>query len=388
MISIAEMKKTTMIYRHDRMHIGMLGSHSALALGMAVKSFGAKTLLVAEKGRDQLYTHEHSHLYDHIIVLDTFKDILNADIRAELLEYNTIWVPNRSFTVYVGSDGIEESFDIPIYGSRRMLRSEDRNAIKSQYYYLEKAGIRFPLHFEKPEQIDRLVLVKVQRSDKPLERAFFYARTPHDYYEQAEAYKKEGLINQESLGKARIEEYVFGSRINANFHAYALRDTFGDLDLVGFSDRRQVNLQGFLQLPAREQLRMDLPVTNEEVGHYGITARESLHPLFWHAARKFTETIGREEPPGMIGPFGLQGAIAYSPVDPRKLEFVVFDVSPRIPGDPAIGPTSPEMRNLSLKFRRLLDTVYDGQQIGDPLDLLVLEILEASRSGRLGEVVT
>jgi 5-formaminoimidazole-4-carboxamide-1-(beta)-D-ribofuranosyl 5'-monophosphate synthetase len=167
-----------------------------------------------------------------------------------------------------------------------------------------------------------------------------------------------------------------------------LKDVFGDLDLVGFSDRRQVNLQGFLQLPAKEQLTLDVPVTNEEVGHYGITARESLHPLFWNAARKFTDTIRAEEPPGMIGPFGLQGAIAYARDDPRKLEFVVFDVSPRIPGDPAIGPTSPEMRNLTLKFGSLLSSAYGGCQVNDPLDLAVLEIMEAARSGRLREVVT
>jgi len=177
-----------------------------------------------------------------------------------------------------------------------MLRSEDRNASKSQYHYLEKAGIRYPRYFEKPEMIDRLVMVKVQRSDKPLERAFFYAQTSSQYYEQAERYKKEGLINDDSLARARIEEYAFGSRINANWQAYALKDRFGDLDLVGFSDRRQVNLQGFLQLPAREQLLLNLPVTNEEVGHYGITARESLHPLFWNTARKFISTIKTEEP--------------------------------------------------------------------------------------------
>ncbi len=388
MITTLEMQKIARAYKPDKVHIGVLGSHSALALGMSAKSFGAKTLLVAEKGRDELYTRDHAHLYDHVILLNKFKDILKPDIKAELLEFNTIWVPHRSFTVYVGADGIENEFGIPVYGNRRMLRSEDRNARRSQYYYLEKAGIRFPHYFEKPEKIDRLVLVKVQRADKPLERAFFYAQTSAQYYDQAERYKKEGLINDDTLAKARIEEYAFGSRINANWHAYALKEKFGDLDLVGFSDRRQVNLQGFLQLPAKEQLLLDLPVTNEEVGHYGITARESLHPLFWNAARRFIEIVKREEPPGMIGPFGLQGALAYSPNDPGKLEFVVFDVSPRIPGDPAIGPTSPEMRNLTLKFREILNSLWGGGQINDPLDLAVLEILEAARQSRLSEIVT
>ncbi len=388
MITVEEIRRVASIYQPDKLHIGMLGSHSALALGMAARTLGARTLLVAEKGREALYVREHAHLYDHVILLDKFKDILKREVRSELLEFNTVWVPHRSFSVYVGADGIENEFDVPLYGSRRMLRTEDRNALKSQYYFLEKAGIRYPRQFTRPEQIDRLSLVKVQRADKPLERAFFYVHSPEQYQDQAGRYKTQGLIDDETLKKARIEEYVLGSRVNANWQAYALTDKFGDLDLVGFSDRRQVNLQGFLQLPAQQQIQLDIPVTNEEVGHYGITMRESLHPLFWEAARRFIETVKREEPPGMIGPFGLQGAVAYAPDNPAKLEFVVFDISPRIPGDPAIGPSSPEMRNLSLKFRTLLDSTYGGSQINDPLDLAVLEILEATRLGRLHEVVT
>jgi 5-formaminoimidazole-4-carboxamide-1-(beta)-D-ribofuranosyl 5'-monophosphate synthetase len=77
--------------------------------------------------------------------------------------------------------------------------------------------------------------------------------------------------------------------------------------------------------------------------------------------------------------FGLQGAVAYSPHDPKALEFVVFDLSPRIPGDPAIGPTSPEMRNLSLKYKK---------RIEDPLDLTIMEIQRATSLNRLQEVVT
>lgn len=388
MIDINSMKKTAESYNSGNLHIGVLGSHSALALGMAAKSFGAKTVIVVQEGRDELYTKHHSHLYDHIIKVKSFKDIIQKNIQDELLDYNTIWIPHRSFTVYAGVDGIENDFKIPIYGNRRMLRTEDRNAERNQYYFLEKSGIRFPRSFKTPEEIDRLVIVKVQRADKPLERSFFYARTSEEYYAKIKEYKRQSLINDETLAKARIEEYVLGSRVNANFHAYGMKNVFGDLDLVGFGDRRQVNLQGFLQLPAADQLKLDVPVTNEEVGHYGITVRESLHPLMWEAGEKFMRTIEKEEPPGMIGLFGLQGAIAYSPEDKKTLEFVVFDVSPRIPGDPAIGPTSPEMRNLSIKFQELLDDVYGEKRIEDSLDLTVFEILEASRNGRLDEVVT
>jgi len=43
------------------------------------------------------------------------------------------------------------------------------------------------------------------------------------------------------------------------------------------------------------------------------------------------------------------------------------------------------MRNLSLKFQKLLKSKYEGCQINDPLDLVVIDILEALRLGRLSE---
>jgi 5-formaminoimidazole-4-carboxamide-1-(beta)-D-ribofuranosyl 5'-monophosphate synthetase len=312
-----------------------------------------------------------------VIKVPKFKDMLNEDVQEKLRELNTIFIPNRSFSVYVGYNGIENDFRVPIYGNRFILRAEDRTDEKGQYYLLKKAGIRVPKEFKKPEDIDRLCIVKVQQAANVLERAFFYVDSPEDYYRQEKELLEKGVISRETLKNRRIEEYVLGARFNANFHGYALEDVFGDFDLVGFSDRRQVNLQGFLNLPAKDQLKIKVPVKNEEIGHYGITMRESKQPLVYDAAYRFRRIVEKEYPPKMIGPFSLQGAIAYDPQG--KLEFVVFDVSPRVPGDPAMGPTSPEMRNLSLKYKR---------KIEDPMDLAMMEITRAKEDGRLAEIVT
>lgn len=376
------MNKTTQEVRevandYNEVTIGIFGSHSGKETGIAAKALGFKTAIIVQKGRDKLYTKYNSHLYDEVIELDSFKDLLKKEVQDQLIDLNTVFIPNRSFAVYVGYNGIENDFKVPVYGNRFMLRAEERSYEKGQYYLMKEAGIRIPREFNSPEEIDRLVVVKVQQADNPLERAFFYASSPEDYHQQAEALLKQGIINEEGLNDARIEEYVLGARFNANFHSYALKDTLGNFDFVGFSDRRQVNLQGFLNLPARDQLKIDVGVKNEEIGHFGVTMRESKQDLAYDAAEKFIRVAEKEYSPGMIGMFGLQGAMAYSPQG--KLEFVVFDVSPRVPGDPAIGPTSPEMRNLSLKHNRTIE---------DPLDLTMMEIEEALKTGKLKEVVT
>ncbi|MDI9646437.1 MAG: formate--phosphoribosylaminoimidazolecarboxamide ligase family protein [Archaeoglobales archaeon] len=371
-----DVKKVVEAY--DDVSIGIFGSHSAKEIGMAAKAWNLKTVIVVQKGRDKLYTKYNRHLYDEIVSLESFKDITNKEVQERLIELNTIFIPNRSFAVYVGYDRIEKSFKVPIYGNRYLLRAEERNTERNQYYLLEKAGVRIPKVYKSPEDIDRLVVVKVQQAKNPLERAFFYAVSQEDYYKQAEELIKAGIISNETLSKARIEEYVLGARFNANFHSFALKDVFGDFDFVGFSDRRQVNLQGFLNLPARDQLKINIPVRNEEIGHFGVTMRESKQEMVYDAAEKLLRVCEKEYPPGIIGSFGLQGAVAYSPEN-DELEFVVFDVSFRVPGDPAIGPTSPEMRNLSLKHK---------VKIEDPLDLTMMEIKKAFEIGRLPEVVT
>jgi 5-formaminoimidazole-4-carboxamide-1-(beta)-D-ribofuranosyl 5'-monophosphate synthetase len=374
---IKEDEISSIVEGYQDVTIGIFGSHSAKELGMAAKACGFDTVIVVEEGRDEFYTVFNEHLYDSVIKLKKFKDILEDDVQYTLRELNTVFIPNRSFSVYVGYDGIENEFMVPMYGNRFVLRAEDRADEKGQYHLLRKAGVRIPKEFTSPEEIDRLCIVKVQQAANVLERAFFYVESADDYYKQEEELLKNGVINEDTLKERRIEEYVLGPRFNANFHGYALMDVFDDFDLVGFTDRRQVNLQGFLNLPAKDQLKINVPIKNEEIGHYGITMRESKQPLTYDAARRFRRIVEEEYPPGMIGPFALQGAIGYTPEE--RLEFVVFDVSLRVPGDPAMGPTSPEMRNLSLKYKR---------KIEDPMDLIMMEIERAKIEDRLEEVVT
>ena len=101
--------------------------------------------------------------------------------------------------------------------------------------------------------------------------------------------------------------------------------------------------------------------------------RESKKPLVYDAAEKLIDGIKKYFPPKMIGLFSLQGAVT------ENSEFIVFDLSPRVPGAPCIGPTSPEMRRLSLKFSR---SIYS------PLDLCMIDITKAIEENNLEEAIT
>ncbi len=376
-------------YNPRAVTIGVLGSHSAEEVGVAAKAMGFPVVVVCQRGRDELYARHNRHLFDHAIVLARFADLAKDENQEQLRELNTIFIPNRSFSVYLGYNNIEDRFLVPMYGNRGMLRTEERTEPKNQRWLLEGAGIETPKQFDSPDRIDRLCIVKAQQKNKPLERAFFYANSPEDYSKKAVELIGRGVIDEGGLRKATIEEFILGPRFNANFQGWALQEVFGDFDFVGFDDRRQVNLHGILDLPARDQLALEIPIVNEEIGHYGLTMRESQKPLVYEAAERFRRVCEREYPPGMIGPFALQGGVAYDQDDPerKRLAFYVFDVSPRVPGAPCVGPTSPEMRRLSLKYSKMLRE-FGLTAIESPMDLPMLEIRYAVENGRLSEIVT
>jgi len=353
-------------YDPEKVRIGVLGSHSALEIASGARQEGFETVVVCQKGRDKTYTQYYSGLFDHTLLLDRFSDIVWAENVQRLVDLNVVFVPNRSFSVYAGYENIEEKFYVPLMGNRFMLRSEERNTPRNQQYLLGKAGIKAPKTFGSPGEIDRLVIVKVAERERAIERAFFYASSPEEFERKAEDRVRRGIITREALGQAVIEEYVVGAKFNANYFWSPLS---GEIDLLGFDRRVQTDLDGVLDLPAAEQLELGIPTQNIEIGHMGVTMRESQIEKVFEAAERFVGACRVEFPPGMVGLFALQGAVT------KDLDFYVFDVSPRVPGCPCVEATSPYMK---YKY---------GFEVG-PGRRVAMEVKRALELGRLGDVVT
>jgi len=365
-LKLEEIREIVSGYDPEKIRIGVLGSHSALEMGHGAKQEGFEVVVVCQKGREKTYTKHYRNLFDHILLLDKFVDIVNEENQKKLRELNTIFVPNRSFSVYTGYDNIEQKFRVPLLGNRFMLRSEERTVPRNQYYLIEKAGLNLPKIFNSPDEIDRLAIVKVPEKKRSIERAFFYASSPEEFKKRAEERIKKGIIDPEDLEKAVIEEYIVGAKFNANYFWSPITD---EIDLLGFDRRIQTNLDGVLDLPADEQLEAKIPTQNVEIGHMGATMRESQLEKIFDTAEKFVETCKKEYPPGIIGLFALQGAVN------KNLEFYIFDVSPRIPGCPCVEPTSPYMK---YKY---------GMEVG-PGRRVAIEIKRAVAENKLELIVT
>ncbi len=363
-------------YDKNNITIGVLGGHSALDVCRGAKKYGFRTLAVCQKGRDKTYTKYYKTrddgrgCIDETIVLDKFSDIVKPDVQEKLRKKNTIFIHNRYFWVYFDFKDIENKFMVPIFGTRSMLKLEERDVPKNQYYLLEKAGIRHPKIFKSPKDIDRLVIVKVSEAIRGYERAFFYATSFNDYKKKSDDMLKKKLITKESLKKSVIEEYVIGAQINFNYF-YSIVDD--ELEIMGTDTRRQTNIDGLIRLPADEQQEVLKYLRPKiiETGHIAATTKESIIEKIFDLGEKFVKTTKKEYPPGIIGPFALQGAIA---AEKGKEEMVVFDVSMRIPGSPLtqFTPHSGYLYGHSISY---------GERIA-------MEIKKALETNRLKEIVT
>lgn len=314
--------------------IATIGSHSALEICRGAKDEGFKTLVIVEKGRDKTYAKYFKSIVDDLLYVEKFKDVISANIQKKLNAKNCIFVPHRSFEVYVNDyEAIEKDFKVPMFGNRKLLRFEERDQKPNQYDLLEKADIKYPKIFKDPKTIDRLVIVKVPEKERRFERAFFLCNSSKEFQKISQKLINNQKITKEVLNTAIIEEFILGVQVNFNFFYSSI---LGQLELIGTDTRRQTSLDGYLRLPADVQSQIGFSPKYEEASHVAVTVLESMLEGAFEIGEKFVKTTQSEIDPGIIGPFALQAAITPGP--PKK-EIVVFDVSLRMPGSPGIAST-------------------------------------------------
>jgi 5-formaminoimidazole-4-carboxamide-1-(beta)-D-ribofuranosyl 5'-monophosphate synthetase len=361
---------------NNKITIATIGSHSALEVARGAKDEGFKNIIVCEKGREKTYAKYYKTTgevgcVDEVILVDKFADILKSEVQQKLIDQNAIFIPNRSFEVYVNDyDAIENEFKVKMFGNKKLLRIEERGFTPNQYDLLDNAQIRYPKQFKDPKNIDRLCIVKILEKERGFERAFFLVENYPDYQKEIEERLKNEEFTQEQLDKAVIEEFLVGVQVNFNFYYSPINER---LELLGTDTRRQTNFEGITKLPANYQKEVSrkINIKYEEAGHIAVTILESMLEQAFAMGERFVAASKKFVSPGVIGPFALQSMIIPGP--PKK-DIVVFDVSPRFPGSPGITATP-----------------YSGYLFGKSVNVgrrIAMEIKEAMRDNRLEEIVS
>lgn len=380
-----EMQELVRSYGKDPVVIN-LGSHSALDLAAGCRDFKLRRITYTTRGRaiiylsnpivgddlksvedlpasvrgdmvvafDPLDIPKKGGWKQAILILDRYSDIFKyVD---DLLEFEPLHTTNRAFAVYCGGDEncslIEEKFPIPIVGSRRLLKIENRGEIEKDYYYFaERAGIPFPKEFDfevmeggikMREEINQPIILKAEHKERKFERGFVFAASSRDLEEKVKAAIATGTLDVDGLETARVEEYVPGVTANFNFFYSTIdaQQSWGNAEktlqeiyglsveearawlaneFLSIDERRETTHDGYQRMPAEVQTKVDFtkakyPLTFEVTAHSPISLRESLLKEVHEFANKFLLAAKALEPPGIIGPWCLQTLITWQEI--------------------------------------------------------------------------
>jgi 5-formaminoimidazole-4-carboxamide-1-(beta)-D-ribofuranosyl 5'-monophosphate synthetase len=372
-------------YDLDAAKVGMVASHSALDTCDGAVSEGFRTVAVCERGRERTFTNYFKTqrdpsgriirgVVDETVLVDRFSDVVRPGLQRELMDNNVLFIPNRSFVSYSGIDAVEDDFAVPLVGSRNLLRSEERGDERDYYWLLEKAGMPFPRKIASPEDIDGLTIIKVHHKVKKLERGFFTAISHEQFLEKSAELIRQGVIEEDFLDSARMEQYIIGPVFNLDFFRSPLEEKGEQIELLGVDWRFESSLDGYCRLPGKQQVELEEDGVIPEYtvcGHNSATLRESLLDKAFDLAEKYVAATKEHYDPGVIGPFCLQTCVD------KDLDFFVYDVAPRIGGGTNVHMSVGHPYGNAL-WRREMST---GRRLS-------MEIRRAIEEERLEEIVT
>ncbi|AEA46611.1 formate--phosphoribosylaminoimidazolecarboxamide ligase [Archaeoglobus veneficus] len=311
-------------YDKERLTIATLGSHSALNILRGAKDEGFRTICLCRERERIIY--ESFGVADEIIELGDYSDLLDKSMQDELIEKNAIIIPHGTFNAYIGR---LDELRVPVFGNRvLMLWEVDR---EKQRKWLLDAGLTLPRTFERPEDIDRLVIVKYPGAKGGM--GYFLASSPEEFYEKAKQMVEKGLIDAGDVENAHIQEYIVGANV---YFSFFYSPVFGRVELIAVDRRYESSADGLGRIPAEQQLKAEITPTYTVIGNFPVVLRESLLAQAIKAARSVVEVSKQIAYPGMVGPFCLEA------VFDENARMVVFEISARIVAGSNVGiPASP-----------------------------------------------
>ncbi len=304
-------------YDKENITIATLGSHTSLHILNGAKAEGFRTAIVCEKGREIPY--ERFGVADEFIMVDKFADIVNDDVQDKLRSMNAIVVPHGSFVAYAGLDNVEDIFEVPMFGNRDILRWEAERDLERKL--LINGNVRIPLKYDNPADIDRAVMVKFPGARGG--RGYFVASSPEEFDAKIESMKARGWIEDSDVEQAHIEEYVCGCNYCIHYFYSALND---EVELMGMDSRYESSIDGFVRMPAKDQLDVDLSPSYVVTGNHPVVIRESLLTQVFDIGDKLVKSAAELVQPGLNGAFCMQTLVN------DNLEVVVFETSARTDG--------------------------------------------------------
>jgi 5-formaminoimidazole-4-carboxamide-1-(beta)-D-ribofuranosyl 5'-monophosphate synthetase len=360
MITQQQIAKILSNYDQENLAIGTLGSHSALNIFKGAKELGFRTVCICKPSDTILY--KKFPLADEIITVKDFIELLNLQLQEKLRKLNTILIPHGSFTAYLSTEQMTESLNVPMFGNRMLLHWEAGRERQKQW--LQKAGLKLPKTYEKPEDIQGLAIAKLPGAKGG--KGYFLTQSAKDFHKKTVEMTKRGLLSKKDVDEIHLQQYVVGVNVYPHYFSSVMHD---EVEFLGVDRRYESAVDAIGRIPASEQLEINVSPTYTIVGNIPLTLRESLLPELIRMGDNVQATAKALAPPGIIGPYCLETIIT------DNLEIYAFEISARIVAGTNVGiGTSP------YAYLKYGENMYIGKRIA-------VEIREAREQDKLSKIV-
>jgi 5-formaminoimidazole-4-carboxamide-1-(beta)-D-ribofuranosyl 5'-monophosphate synthetase len=343
----------------NKLTIATLGSHCSLQVLKGAKDEGFRTLLVCEKRRLGLYSR--FNFIDEIVEVSRFAEILEDACRNRLKQAGSVLIPHGTLISQMKSDEIEK-IDIPVFGNKWILRWEADRDLKEKL--MKEAGLKTPQAVRSKNEIKSLCIVKLHGAAGG--RGYYLAWNRESFEEGARRLIDQKRIRGES--DLYIQEFIRGVPV---YLQYFYSPITKGLELLGIDRRYESDIDGIGRIPAKQQLGAgSIEPSYTVVGNIPLVLRESLLEEVYNMGENFVHAAERLVPPGMPGPFCLEG------VYDSEGKLTTFEFSARI-----VAGT-----NLYLD-----GSPYSGLLYDEPMSMgrrIARELKIAKKKGELGKVVT
>lgn len=343
----------------SKLTIATLGSHCSLQVLKGAKDEGFRTLLVCEKRRLGLYSR--FGFIDEIVEVGSFAEILGDTCRRRLKQVGSVLIPHGTLISQMKSDEIEK-IDTPVFGNKWILRWEADRILKEKL--MKEAGLKIPQAVRSKNEIKGLCIVKLHGAAGG--RGYYLAWNRESFEEGARRLIDQKIIRAES--DLYIQEFIRGVPVYLQYFYSPITE---ELELLGIDRRYESDIDGIGRIPAKQQLGAgSIEPSYTVIGNIPLVLRESLLEEVYKIGENFVRTAERLVPPGMPGPFCLEG------VYDSEGKFTTFEFSARI-----VAGT-----NLFLD-----GSPYSGLLYDEPMSMgrrIAREVKVAKKRGKLDKVVT
>ena len=333
--------------------IATLGSHCSLQVLKGAKDEGLKTILVCEKKREKLY--KRFPFIDELIIVDSFKEVLDQKCQSILEENNAILIPHGTLIAQMSSEEIE-SIKTPVFGNKWILKWESDRVMKEKL--MREANLPIPTSISDPKDIKNLVIVKRQGAAGG--KGYFLAANEDDYNIKRNQLISKGIISKDET--LYIQEYAAGVLAYLQFFYSPLKE---ELEFFGVDQRHESDIESLARIPSEQQLKTNKIPSFNVIGNSPLVLRESLLEEVYNMGENFVDAAKRLVNPGMNGPFCIEG------VYDENAKFTSFEFSARIvagtniymDGSPYYSLLFNEPMSMGKRIAREVKTAVESNQL-------------------------